>query len=98
MKITWSAQAKLDYYKVLDYLNENWSINEVKSFIDKTEEVLNVIKKHPQSFTETSRIKNVRKGLVTKHNYLFYKVMLKKKEIILLTFWDTRQDHQKLKY
>jgi plasmid stabilization system protein ParE len=98
MKVSWSAQAKKDYYKVLDYLHENWSANEVKNFIDKAEEVIKVIQKHPQTFTETTRKKHVRKGLVTKHNYLFYKVKPNKKEIILLTFWDTRQSPNKLKY
>ena len=98
MKITWSAQAKKDYYKVLDYLHENWGINEVKSFIDKTEQVLKAIKKHPQAFIESPQKKHVRKGLVTKHNSLFYKVKPNKKEIILLTFWDNRQNPKKLNY
>jgi plasmid stabilization system protein ParE len=45
MEIVWTSQARKDYYKILDYLQENWGLNEVKNFIDKTEEVLNVIKK-----------------------------------------------------
>ena len=39
MEIAWSNQAQKDYFKVLDYLNENWGLNEVESFVDKTEEV-----------------------------------------------------------
>ncbi len=98
MKITWSAQAKRDYYKILDYLHENWGINEVKSYIDKTEEVLKVIREQPQAFIESTKRKNVRKGFVTRHNSLFYKVKTQKKEIVLLTFWDNRQNPDKLKY
>ena|SRR5690554_481115 len=98
MEIAWSNQARKDYYKVLDYLHENWGLNEVKNFVDKTEEVLGVIKKHPKTFVESPRKRNVRKGFVTKHNSLFYKVKPYKKEIILLTFWDNRQNPKKLKY
>ena len=98
MKITWSAQAKRDYYKILEYLHENWGINEVKSYIDKTEEVLKVIREQPQAFIESTKRKNVRKGFVTRHNSLFYKVKTQKKEIVLLTFWDNRQNPAKLKY
>lgn len=72
MKIIWSNQAKNDYDKVLTYLHENWGINEVKNFIDKTEKVVSLIKSHPQIFTESSRKKNIRKGFVSKHNSLFY--------------------------
>ena len=42
--------------------------------------------------------KHFRKGPVTKHNSLSYKVKPNKKEIILLTFWDNRQDPKKLNY
>lgn len=98
MRIVWSNQARKDFYKVLDYLRENWGLNEVKSFVDKTEEVLGVIKKHPKSFVESPLKRNVRKGFVTNHNSLVYKVKPYKKEIILLTFWDNRQNPIKLKY
>lgn len=97
MEIVWSNQAQKDYYKVLAYLHENWGLNEVRSFVDKTEEVLGVIKNHPKTFVESPRKSNVRKGFVTKHNSLFYKVKPYKKEIILLTFWDNRQNPQNLK-
>lgn len=98
MEIVWSNQAQKDYYKVLAYLHENWGLNEVRSFVDKTEEVLGVIKNHPKTFVESPRKSNVRKGFVTKHNSLFYKVKPYKKEIILLTFWHYRQNPQKLKF
>lgn len=98
MKIVWSNQARKDYFTVLDYLYENWGINEVKTFVKKTEDILKVIKKYPQTFIESSKKRNVCKGFVTKHNSVFYKVNDNKKEIILLTFWDNRQNPKKLKY
>jgi hypothetical protein len=49
-------------------------------------------------FFESSKKKYVYKGFVTKHNSLFYKVNPRKKEIILLSFWDNRKDPQKRPY
>lgn len=98
MKLIWSNQAQKDYYKVLTYLYENWGLNEVRSFVNKTEEVLGVIRKQPKTFIESRSKRNIRKGLVTKHNSLFYKVKPYKREIILLAFWDNRQSPKKFKY
>jgi len=98
MKIVWSKQAKIDYYKILDYLLEKWGIGVLASFIAKTDEMLEAIKKQPKSFIESAKKKNVRKALITKHNSLFYKIKPFKKEIVLLAFWDNRQNPQKLKY
>lgn len=54
MKIIWSNQARNDYYKILSYLFEHWGLHEVKSFIDKTEDVIELIKKHPNSSIESN--------------------------------------------
>jgi len=64
MEIFWSNQARKDYYKVLDYLHENWGVNEVKSFVDKTEEVPGVIKKYPKTFVESPRKRKSEKALL----------------------------------
>lgn len=48
---------------------------------------------------EASRMKkNVRKGFITKHNTLYYRIKPRKKEIELLVFWDNRKDTKKLTY
>jgi len=98
MEVIWSTQARKDYFKVLDYLNNNWGLTEVKCFVDKTEEVIELIKKHPETFVASHRKINIRRGFLTKHNSLFYKIKPHKKEIILLAFWDNRQNPRKRKY
>ena len=32
MKISWSPTARLTYFKVLDYIYKQWTINEVENF------------------------------------------------------------------
>lgn len=98
MIITWTPRAKSDFNKVLEYLHENWSVKEVDHFINEIDGVLKGIANNPQMFIESIKQKSVYKAFVTKHNSLFYKVKPRKKEIILLTFWDNRQDPNKSAY
>jgi plasmid stabilization system protein ParE len=98
MKINWTPRAKTDFNKVLEYLHENWGIKEIENFINQTDDVLEGIANNPQMFIESPKKKNVHKGFVTKHNSLFYKVKPRKKEILLLTFWDNRKDPNKNNY
>ncbi len=41
MKISWTPTARRTYFKVLDYLAENWTKREVAHFISEVENVLN---------------------------------------------------------
>ena len=58
--------------------------------------MLEQIKQNPEMFEESRKKKNVRKGFVTKHNTLYYRVRPRKKELQLLLFWDNRQDPEDL--
>lgn len=98
MTVIWTKRAKQDYLEVLEYLHENWGIKEVGDFVSKTNDTINTIVTNPKAFVGSTKRKNVHKGFVTKHNSLFYQVKQRKKAIVLLTFWDNRQNPQKLKY
>ncbi|NOR74901.1 MAG: hypothetical protein GQ525_07060 [Draconibacterium sp.] len=98
MEISWTPKAKNDYTLILNYLLSNWGSKEVNKFITQTNKVLKLIELNPQMFIESSKKRNVRKGFVTKHNSIFYQIKPRKKKIILLTFWDNRQNSNDLKY
>jgi plasmid stabilization system protein ParE len=98
MTVIWTKRAKQDYLNVLNYLQENWGMKEVSDFVGKTNDTIRTIATNPKAFIASTKRKNVHKGFVTKHNSLFYQVRPRKKEIILLTFWDNRQSFLKLKY
>ncbi|OQA96076.1 MAG: hypothetical protein BWY22_01892 [Bacteroidetes bacterium ADurb.Bin217] len=98
MKITWTREAQEQYGKILEYLELHWSIKEIESFIFKTESVLQAIQNNPYLYVKSTKQKNICKALITKHNSMFYLVNLKEKEIILLSFWDNRQDPEKCPY
>lgn len=97
MKIRWSQQAKEEYGKILEYLDENWTKKEIENFIGKTESVLNVIRENPNMFVKSAK-KNICKAVITKQNTLYYHIKPNKEEIVLLSFWDNRKDPKKQKY
>ena len=98
MIIKWTPTARNTYFNVLDYLSKEWSLREIENFVNETETVLDQIKEHPYMFKASRKKKNVRKGFVTKHNSLYYRVKPRKKEIELITFWDNRQNPARIKY
>ena len=98
MEISWTPTARKTYFKVLDHLAEEWTKREVENFVNEVESILEQIKSNPEMFEASRKKKNVRKGLITKQNTLYYRVKPRKKELELITFWDNRQDPMKLAY
>ncbi len=74
IKIIWTPKAKSDFNNILEYLHQNWGIHEVENFIHQTDSMLAEIANHPQMFIESTKKKGVFRGLVTRHNSLFYKL------------------------
>ncbi len=69
---------------VIGYLEENWTANEINSFISR----------NPKQYLYSKK-KEVYRAVVTKQISLYYRIKLK--EIELLVFWDSRQNPAKLK-
>ena len=98
MNIIWTLKALESYFNVSDYLQEEWNSKVVREFAEEVEKVINGIQENPHMFEASKKQKNIRKGFVTKHNLLYYRIKPRKEEIELLLFWDTRQDLKKLKF
>lgn len=94
-KIYWSERAKKSYIHVADFILKKWSVKEVRNFTDITSSTILKIAKTPEMFV-ASKKKDIRKGFITKHTCLLYRI--KSNGIELLYFWDNRQDPKKLKH
>ncbi|MEI9955291.1 MAG: type II toxin-antitoxin system RelE/ParE family toxin [Ferruginibacter sp.] len=46
--ILWTDSAKLTFDKIIEWLRLEWSEKEVNNFIDRTEEMLTVLKRYPE--------------------------------------------------
>lgn len=98
MKISWTSTVRTTYFRVIDYLEKEWTKAEIENFVHQVEMVLGQIAVNPKMFEASKKKKNVRKGFITKHNTQYYRVRTRKMELELITFWDNRQDPFKLAY
>ena len=96
MRVIWSAKARITYFRVLEYLHQNWTKKEIVQFSQKTELLIQAIKKNPGIFPHSLKHKKIRRAIVDKNNSFFYLVDERKREIFILTFFDNRQDPNNL--
>jgi plasmid stabilization system protein ParE len=92
--VIWSPKARLTYYKILEYLVENWTLKELEDFVDRTEDVINHICDNPLLYPYSGK-GEIHRCVVVKQINLFYRI--KTTTIELLVFWDNRQDPAKLR-
>jgi plasmid stabilization system protein ParE len=98
MTVIWTFKALNSYFKVSDYLQDKWGDAVVRNFVDEVERVIKEIMENPLMFEGSKKFKNVRKGFITEHNTMFYRIKPRKKEIEILIFWGNRQDDKRRPY
>ncbi len=81
---------KLD--RLLSYLEKEWGQQFASRFIDKLEEKIELIKKHPEVGSITV-FENMRSILITKQNKVYYRV--NQRNIELINMIDTRRNPKK---
>ena len=96
-KIRWTPEAEKTFDAIILYLDEKWTEREIVNFVIKTNDLINLIATYPRMFKYSSKTE-IRVGFVTNHISLFYKIEQNDQFIILLSFWDNRQDPTKRKY
>ena len=95
VQIIWTKVAKNDYWKNIEYLESEWTLQDVYNFMDKTDNLLALLMKQNLIF-KSSNYKDVFQVPITKHITLFYKVT-DNNNFELLRFWNTYQNPKKLK-
>jgi len=94
-KLMWSDRALADLKNTIDYLTENWTQREIKTFARKLDKRLAIISANPNLFPKTTKRKNVRKAVLTKHTVIYYEA--NENQVIIVTLFDPRQDPKKLR-
>ena len=97
MKVFLSEFAESKLLELSKYLLEEWNLKTRDKFISKLTDKLNQISNQPDSCPKSSEFSNLYKCVVTKQTTLFYRVIADKKEIEIITIFDTRQNPDKLK-
>ena len=92
LKIVWTRQAEIGLDKVIEFLEDEWTVLEILNLEHNLLNLLNRIRKYPKIYPATGNYKNIRKGLVDKNNYIIYRINSRKKIIEIINFRGTRQE------
>ena len=94
-KLVWSDRALGDLRKIIDYLSENWTQKEIRSFAKKLDKRLEIISINPRLFPQTKKRKNVRRSVLTKQTVIYYEST--RDTVSVISLFDPRQAPSKLK-
>jgi len=97
MKVFLSELAESKLLKLSEYLLEEWNLKTRDKFISKLNDKIIQISNQPESCPKSSEFKNLYKCVVTKQTTFFYRIIAERKEIEIITIFDTRQNPDKLK-
>ncbi len=89
-RILWTDFALNELEATIEYLLENWTEKELKSFALKIEETLELITMNPNLFQSSDFKKDIRRVVIAKYNTMYYRTIGDSIEII--SFFSNRQN------
>jgi plasmid stabilization system protein ParE len=95
--IEWTLHAQEELNTVYDYLENNWTPREIVNFSKLLEDRLSTIINFPFIYSANKQKKSIRRCVVSKQSSFYYHVNVEIKRIVILSFFDNRQDPSKLK-
>ncbi len=98
VRIIWSNEAETTFEKNIDYLQKNWTDKEITNFIKQTNHILFRIEENPMMYMASPKSRFIRKAHINKYIILYFRYYVSKKEVVLLSFWHSKQNLKKLKY
>jgi len=75
---------------IAELIENKWSQREAKKFLEKVQKTLGLVSIQPYMFKASHFDENIRVGLIAKQTSFYYEIH--ENEIIILFFWDTRQE------
>lgn len=92
LKIYWTPQAEKGLEKVIEYLQENWTINEILRLEERILQVTRQIIVYPTLYPKSIKYKKLHKAIIDKNNYLVYRLNKKANSIEIINFRGTKQN------
>lgn len=96
MKVFLSELAESKLLKLGDFLLENWNLKVRNDFIKKLTSKIDQISEQPESCPQSTEFKDLFKCVVTKQTTFYYRINFDRKEVEIITVFDTRQNPDKL--
>ncbi len=96
-KVVWTSEALQTYLQTISYLEQEWTEREVKNFARDVEDKITLLKKFSGIGSPFDKKRKLRKTLVHKQVQLYYRVRPLKRQVELVSFWNTYQNPGKLR-
>jgi plasmid stabilization system protein ParE len=93
LEIVWTTRAERKFDSLLEYLLEEWGEQVTKNFARKVYSFLDLLSEFPSLGSLENEEMGIRGFTIVKQVNLFYTV--KENQIILLNFFDNRQNPEK---
>ena len=93
LEIVWSKRASLKFDQIITYLIEEWGEKSAKQFICKVFTFLEILSEFPEIGSMENKEKSIRGFTIVKQVNLYYRI--KSDKIILILFFDNRQNPKK---
>lgn len=91
LKILWTPQAEKGYDDIINYLADQWTDREIRSFIQETRQFLDLLSRNPHLLQPSLTRKNVYRGPINPLSIVTYRIKPQKKVIELLNVRGARQ-------
>jgi len=96
LEIVWTSRAERKFESLLEYLLEEWGEQVTKNFARKVYSFLDLLSEFPSLGSLENEEKGIRGFTIVKQVNLFYTISGDK--IVLLNFFDNRQNPEKKKF
>ncbi|HAN00467.1 MAG TPA: hypothetical protein DCQ26_17885 [Marinilabiliales bacterium] len=90
LEIIWSIRAEKGFDKIVNYLEENWTEREVRNFMQESQEFFELLKKNPKML-QPSKKANLYRGPMNRLTMVTYRILPRKKQIVLVNIMGARQ-------
>jgi len=95
-QIVWSKRAAEKFDGILTYLEKEWGERVTTSFVKKVYDFIDLLAEYPEIGRLENKEKNIRGFILIKQICIFYKIS--QETIIILSFFDTRQNPKRKRF
>ena len=97
MEVFLSELAATQLEELSKYLLAKWGYKVKNDFLAKLTKKISQIELQSESYPKSNELGGIYKCVVKKQNKFYYRINFQTEEIEIITFFDTRQDPERLK-
>ena len=95
-EIIWTKRADQKFDKIIEYLMKEWDDKVTEGFVKRVFDFIDILKEFPEIGSIENKERKIRGFSLIKQINIFYKI--KGDQIIILNFFDNRQNPKKKRF